>query len=933
MRRNTFGTGSRGSVTRRSAAHIWAAALSVTVTALLWTPRLTMAQTESDWTGDIGNWSDSSNWNNGTPTSSDAVFMTNGGTAVIAQPGAVGNQVFIGPGNLNVNSGGGLSDSVAFINAGGSVTVQDAGSSLSNTNDLYVGNDGTGNATLTVQTGGTVSSNSTFLGASTGCSGSVTVDGQNSQLTNAAGLYVGNNATGTLTVQNGAMVSNANTWIGGAASGAIVVTNAGSSLSNSGNLYVGGTYNGGNGSGSFTVQNGATTSNVSTYITSGGTVNVTGGATMASTNAYTDLGSALTVDGLGSEVTFSGSVYADGTVTAQNGGRLTVSGNATVSGAVLTVGTDSNIVCGGLTTGNNTLQFGLGSPVSAGVYNGGVITVGSNGLNLGTGTNISFSNVAGGLATGNYRLIGGNINAANLSNFTLPSHPAAETFSLSNTSDPGFIDLAVGVATPMIFPVTTPPTNPGTICKLPTGTLLSGQLSLWDGTHWQPILSTVEPGGVPFLDTSKPTDVITHGWNDSISNTNWTAKLAQALQKQHPNVNILAWDWSKQAVSDPNDPNKYPSPVADVMAEGLNGAAASARRGAIQGAQLANELHALGVNDMTLSLIGHSNGGAVIGKAASRLSELSGVKVDSLTTLDTPEVQLTELPTIYQNLLHLNSKYLHTRDYAMQFIDPSAAVNVTDYYSSNRDALGFGKSWPSSVTNAFNEDASSFLPPFFIWDPSSAQHRSILPWYISEIGSSFTSSSPSMMAERTTGSTTTENTSFATVGGTGNLHPVAGFTDLFGAGTTSSGINATPALRPSGDGYSVRIAGPSDGYLFRDITLPSNAEYLDFNIKAEVGTVNDFLTVSFGNELLYYRDFGVVDGGLVTVDPIYIGDLAGQTGSLLFALNYGGTGSPSVLIDNVSVYAVPEPASLVIMLASLTLVVLKRPLVRRHPTS
>ncbi|MDG7002276.1 MAG: hypothetical protein JRN15_24530, partial [Nitrososphaerota archaeon] len=148
-------------------------------------------------------------------------------------------------------------------------------------------------------------------------------------------------------------------------------------------------------------------------------------------------------------------------------------------------------------------------------------------------------------------------------------------------------------------------------------------------------------------------------------------------------------------------------------------------------------------------------------------------------------------------------------------------------------------------------------------------------------------------------------------------------------GTTSSGINATSVLRPSGDGYSVRIAGSSNGYLFRDITLPNSADYLDFNIKVEAGTVDDFLTVSFGNELLYYRDFGVVNGGLVTVDPIYIGDLAGQTGTLLFALNYGGTGSPSVLIDDVSAYAVPEPASLMVLLAGLAFVVMIRPQVRR----
>ena len=471
---------------------------------------------------------------------------------------------------------------------------------------------------------------------------------------------------------------------------------------------------------------------------------------------------------------------------------------------------------------------------------------------------------------------------------------------------------------PTILPATTPPANPGTICNAPVGTSLSGHLLMWNGTQWQPLESTVGPRGVSALDTSKPTDVITHGWNDSISDSNWTASLAQAIQNQQPNANILAWDWSAQAVSNPNDPTEYPNILADIDAEGLNGAAASARRGAIQGVELANELHALGVNDATLSLIGHSNGGAVIGTAASRLIELaSGVKIDSLTTLDTPELQLTELPIIYQKLL--NSAYLNTRDYAMQYIDPSAAHNVSDYYSSDRAAFGFGASWQPTVTNAANLDVSGFLSPL------SIQHLSILNWYIGEIGGSSVSSAPTMMADGTADPTITGNTSLAVTNGTGRLHPITGLTDLFGAGTTSSGINATPVPRPSGDGYSVRIAGAGDGYLFKTITLPSNAEYLDFSIEVDAGTFNDFLTVSFGSEILYYRDFSVNDGALTTVDPIYIGDLAGQTRTLLFALNYGGTGSPSALIDNVSVYAVPEPASLLVIIAGFAVVMMIHP--------
>ena len=61
----------------------------------------------------------------------------------------------------------------------------------------------------------------------------------------------------------------------------------------------------------------------------------------------------------------------------------------------------------------------------------------------------------------------------------------------------------------------------------------------------------------------------------------------------------------------------------DVLAEGLSGATASARRGNLEGVTLANDLHNLGVNDSNLQLIGHSNGGAVVGSAASNFLPLA----------------------------------------------------------------------------------------------------------------------------------------------------------------------------------------------------------------------------------------------------------------------------------------------------------------------
>ena len=53
-----------------------------------------------------------------------------------------------------------------------------------------------------------------FIGADPGSTGAVTVDGAGSTWTNSGDLYVGNSGTGTLTIRNGGTVSNGFGFIG-----------------------------------------------------------------------------------------------------------------------------------------------------------------------------------------------------------------------------------------------------------------------------------------------------------------------------------------------------------------------------------------------------------------------------------------------------------------------------------------------------------------------------------------------------------------------------------------------------------------------------------------------------------------------------------------------------------------------------------------------
>jgi autotransporter-associated beta strand protein len=113
------------------------------------------------------------------------------------------------------------------------------------------------------------------------------------------------------------------------------------------------------------------------------------------------------------------------------------------------IGSIGFFTIGGLTSSNlTTLNFDLGSGAGPVISNGDLLTIDSSHItnpvvSVGAGTNIS---IGGSTVVGNdYRLIGGNIGGINLANFTLPAAPSGQSYSLSSSVDPGFIDLVVAV--------------------------------------------------------------------------------------------------------------------------------------------------------------------------------------------------------------------------------------------------------------------------------------------------------------------------------------------------------------------------------------------------------------------------------------------------------------------------------------------------------
>src|SRR5262245_60990644 len=212
---------------------------------LLIVPAIGVAQTV--WTNGTGDWFVGTNWSAGVPDSSTQGQINNGGAAQITTSGAAAASILLGWND--VGELGNLS-----ISGAGRLTVQQ---------DLAVG--GLGNGTFNITSGAQVFDFSGEVGytitSHPGVSGNATVDGAGSNWTHANELYVGY-GTGTLTISNGVTVLDAFGYLGyfgefpGRSNGTVTVTGAGSSWTNSNDLFVGNS-----GTGILSISNGGSVSN------------------------------------------------------------------------------------------------------------------------------------------------------------------------------------------------------------------------------------------------------------------------------------------------------------------------------------------------------------------------------------------------------------------------------------------------------------------------------------------------------------------------------------------------------------------------------------------------------------------------------------------------------------------------------------------------
>jgi T5SS/PEP-CTERM-associated repeat protein len=366
-------------------------------------------------------------------------ILTSLGTVNVGSDGS-GSQLNITGGSVvNVNNGtttifGGDSG------ASGSGLVSGTSSHLNASGEVWVGE--FGNGTLTIDSGGRVSSGWAFISLEGSSTSSATVTGAGSQWTSSGFFLVGDFGNGTLNVLNGGLVSNTFGYVArnAGAVGQLQVSGTNSRWNSSTGLFVGAqdaTTNGGVGSvtvasgGRIQIGDDTFDSGTGSEIVIGDTVAANGTLVLRNGSSVTNAGSSYigATSGKTGSAVVSGSTWTSGTGLFLGGPNATTNGGvgslSVSNGGRVQIGNDtggSGIVVGDSVAANGTLVVRNGSTISntgsasiglSGGRTGSAIVTGtgsqwtnSGELRVGSSGNGSLSVEAGGLVSNGYGYVG-----------------------------------------------------------------------------------------------------------------------------------------------------------------------------------------------------------------------------------------------------------------------------------------------------------------------------------------------------------------------------------------------------------------------------------------------------------------------------------------------------------------------------------------------
>ncbi len=208
------------------------------------------------------------------------------------------------------------------------------------------------------------------------------------------------------------------------------------------------------------------------------------------------------------------------------------------------------------------------------------------------------------------------------------------------------------------------------------------------GNGCQGVLINLSSGACPhtMIDPSKPTVLLTHGWNplpNAIHATFGESSARSIRSRFGDQVNILSWDWNAVRISALRD---QPFEIASA-----------------QGRQLAKALRCRGVQVENTHLVGHSLGTIVIAQAACCLSDLGTVA--QITLLDPPSS-------------------FHERIFGELNVTNHGRI-IENYWAPG--ISGYGE--PVNCAGVRNYQVGGEHPILGIVDLSVSNHVNVMAWY------------------------------------------------------------------------------------------------------------------------------------------------------------------------------------------------------------
>jgi outer membrane autotransporter protein len=386
------------------------------------------AHAQTDWTGATSSdWFIPGNWTAGVPTTGTSANIDTESLhpTVVETPGGRALNLSVdGTGMLAIQHGGTLADSFGTVGnlpgGVGTVTVTGLNSNWSNAGGVVIGGEGTG--TLMIKDHGTVNSGAgASVGLTVGSIGAVTVTGPGSTWINgpSGGLNIGAFGTGTLTIANGGTVINdtpntSNIGEFAGSRGTVTVTGAGSTWGNSLGVNIGRL-----GTGTLTIADGGIVNGpimIATNPGSIGTLNIGAGAGSPAGAPGTLNAPSVAFGGVG---TGTGTINFNHT-SADYVFAPAISGGGTVNVlAGTTILTGANTYFGATNVNAGTLRAGamntFSSSAATTVASGGTLDLNGFGQTLNSLTNGGLVNMGTGTAPGtaffvtNYTGTGGTI--------------------------------------------------------------------------------------------------------------------------------------------------------------------------------------------------------------------------------------------------------------------------------------------------------------------------------------------------------------------------------------------------------------------------------------------------------------------------------------------------------------------------------------------